>query len=219
MRVTSPVAPEWFVVSSPRSCASRKQRPPAASRDADDLAVLPPASGVPTVLGGLDVDEGVVRKRRAASGFERLAQRFGEREPGSVADLEQSLPARAAAAGQPIAAVLARERDAELLEPVNRVRGLARQDVDEAAVGGLVRRAPNVLGVVLRRVVGPESGLDPTLRLRRVARLDGGLRREGDARAGALGGHCGRETRRSAPNHEHVERHRRGHGGTIPAHH
>jgi hypothetical protein len=39
---------------------------------------------------------------------------------GAVADLEQALLRRAAALGEPVAAVLAGELDAELLEPVDR---------------------------------------------------------------------------------------------------
>ena len=97
---------------------------------------------------------------------------------------------------EPVAAVLARELDPELLEPVDRVGRLARQDLDEAAVGGLVGGAPDVLGVLLGRVLGAERGLDPALRLRGVVRLQRALRRDGDPRARALGGDCGGEARR-----------------------
>ena len=68
-----------------------------------------------------------------------LAQRRRDRVAGAVADLEQALARRAAAAREPVAAVLARELDAELLEPVDRGRRLAGEDLDELAVGGLVR--------------------------------------------------------------------------------
>ena len=50
----------------------------------------------------------------------QLAQLLGDRVPGAVADLEQALRARAAAAGEPVAAVFTRELDSELLEPVDR---------------------------------------------------------------------------------------------------
>ena len=56
----------------------------------------------------------------------------------AVADLQQALARRAAAAREAIAAVLARELDAELLEPVDCGRRLAGEDLDELPVGGLV---------------------------------------------------------------------------------
>src|SRR5207248_11357863 len=58
------------------------------------------------------------------------------------------------------------------------------------SVGGLVRGAPHVVRVLLRRVVEAERGLDAALRLRRVVRLQGALGRERDPGAGALGGHA-----------------------------
>ena len=62
----------------------------------------------------------------------RLAQRLRDRVPRAVADLEQALLRRAAAAGEPVAAVLPRELDAELLEPVDRAGRLGGQHLDEA---------------------------------------------------------------------------------------
>ena len=61
-----------------------------------------------------------------------LAQALRDRVAGAVADLEQALARRAAAAGEAVAAVLARELDAELLEPVDRARRLAGEHLDEA---------------------------------------------------------------------------------------
>ena len=143
-----------------------------------------------------------------------MAQPGGDRVARAVADLEEALRRRAAAAREPVAAVLlARELDAELLEPRDRVGRLGREDVDELRVRGLVRAAEDVGGVLLGRVVGPDGGLDAALRLRGVARLDRALRREADARAGALSGDGGGEARGSAADHEHVEtivRHERG---------
>ena len=136
---------------------------------------------------------------------------------GPVADLEQALPGGAAAAGEPVAAVLARELDAELLEPVDRARRLAGQHLDESPVGGLVRALPDVLGMLLGRVVVAERGLDAALRLRRVAGLDRVLRDEPDACSGPIGGHGGGEARGAAADHEHVEFEGRGHRATIPA--
>ncbi len=125
---------------------------------------------------------------------------------GSVPDLKESLGARAAALGEAVAAVgVARELDAELLEPVDRGLRVAGQDVDQAPVGGVVRRAEDVVGVLLGRVVGAEARLDAALRLRGVVRLQRALGRERDACAGALGGDGGGEPGGSAADHEHVE--------------
>ena len=115
------------------------------------------------------------------------------------------LPRRAAAAGEPVAAVRARELDAELLEPVDRRRRLARQHLDEPRVRGLVRAPHDVLGMDLGRVVLAERRLDAALRLRRVARLERRLRREPDPGAGALGRDGRREPGGAAADHEHVE--------------
>jgi hypothetical protein len=136
----------------------------------------------------------------------------------AVAHLEQALAARAAAAGEPVAAVLAGELDAGVLEPVNRVRRLGGEDADEIHVGRLVRALPDVLGMEVRGVVLAERGLDPALRLGGVAGLEGALRGERDAPPGPLGGHRGGEAGGPAPDHEHVDSGRLGHdGGTIPA--
>ena len=79
----------------------------------------------------LSGDFGKARARRRPR---RLAQRLRDREARPVADLEQALARRAAAARQPVAAVLARELDAVLLEPVDRARRLRGEDLDELAV-------------------------------------------------------------------------------------
>ena len=69
---------------------------------------------------------------------------------------------RAAAAREPVAAVLvARELDAELLEPRDRVRRLGGEDVDELRVRGLVGAAEDVRGMLLGRVVGPTAAWMP----------------------------------------------------------
>ena len=133
----------------------------------------------------------------------------------AVADLQQALAGRAAAAGEPVAAVLPRELDALLFEPVDRARRLAGEHVDEVPVRGLVRTLPDVLGVLLGRVVVAERGLDPALRLRRVARLERALGHEPDAGTRALGGDRRREARGAAPDHEHVEVKPLGHGPPV----
>ena len=157
-------------------------------------------------LGGrLERGERVVLEARGAAGLVGVAERLRDRVAGAVADLEQPLARRAAAAREAVAAVLARERAAELLEPVDRALRVTDESLDEARIGGLVRRAHHVLGVQLGRVVGAEGRLDPALCLGRVVRLDRALGRERDARSGAIGGDGGRETRGTAADHEHVE--------------
>ena len=61
------------------------------------------------------------------------------------------------------------------------------EHIDEPPVGCLVRAPPDVLGMLLRRVVGPERRLDAALRLRGVAGLDRALGRECDAGIRVLG--------------------------------
>src|SRR5438552_15426793 len=105
---------------------------------------------------------------------------------GSVSHLQEPLARRAAAAGKAVATVLARELDAELLEPVDRRRRLAREDLHQAPVGRLVRGLPDVLGVLLGRIVVAERSLDPSLRLGGVAGLERSLRRQSDPRTRPL---------------------------------
>jgi hypothetical protein len=101
--------------------------------------------------------------------------------------LQEAPATRAPAAGEPVAAVLARELDAKLLQPVDRAGRFRRQHLDELAVRGLVGALPHVLGVLLRRVVVAERCLDAALRLGGIARGKRELRGKRDARAGALG--------------------------------
>ncbi len=163
------------------------------------------AGRAPAVLALLERRERAVREERAAAGDERVAQRLRDRVAGAVADLEQALRRRAAAAGEPVAAVLPRELDAELLEPVDRALRVAGEDLDEPHVGAVVRALEDVGGVLLGRVVVAEGGLDPALRLRRVAGLDRALGRDRHARARAFGGDGGGEPGGAAADHEHVE--------------
>jgi hypothetical protein len=175
------------------------------------------AASAPTVLARLEARERAVRKERAAAGLERVTQGLRDRMAGAVAHLEKALARRAAAAREPVAAVLPRELDAELLEPVDRALRVARQDLDELHVCGLVGALEDVGGVLLGRVVVAERRLDATLRLRRVAGLDRALRRKRDARAGTFGGHRRREPGGPAADHEHVEGGRFRHGVRLPA--
>ena len=174
------------------------------------------ARRAPAVAALLERGQRAVREERAAAGFERVAQPLRDRMPGAVADLEQALGARAAAAGEAVAAVLSRELDSELLEPVDRAARVAGQDLDEPHVCALVRALEDVRGMLLGRVVVAERGLNPALGLGRVARLDRALRRQSDASAGTLGRDgCG-EPRGPAADHEHVEGVRAGHVARIP---
>ena len=166
---------------------------------------------VPPGRRRLEGGQPVMREHRAFPRLEAVAERLRDRMPRPVADLEEALARRAAAPRQPVAAVLAREPAAELLEPGDRARRLGREHVDEHAVGGLVRGAHDVLGVELRRVVVAECRLDATLRLRRVVRLKRRLRRDPDARARPLGGHGRGEPCGAAADHEHVEGRAGGH--------
>jgi hypothetical protein len=146
----------------------------------------------------------MAHKRRARS-LEAFAQRGRHRVAGAVADLQQPARAGAATSRQPIAAVLACELDAILLEPANRVRRLAGQDADEAHVGGLVRALPDILGVRVRRIVVAERSLDPALRLGGVAGLECALRDEPDPSAGALGSQHSGEPGGPASDYENVK--------------
>ena len=134
-----------------------------------------------------------------------LAQLLGDRVPGAIADLEQALPRRTAAAGEAVAAVRARELHAQRLEPVDRVRRLTREHLDERAIGRLVRGRKDVGGVLVGRIVVGERRLDAALRLGGVVRLQRALGRERDAGAGALGRDGRSEPGGAAADHEHVE--------------
>ena len=187
-------------VAAPAGCEDD-----GAGVDRGEVAVLDGERRAPALAGGLERGERVVLEARGAAGFVGLAERLRDRVAGAVADLEQPLARCAAAAREAVAAVLAGEGAAELLEPVDRALRVTDEGLDEARVRGLVRRAHDVLGVQLRRVVGAEGGLDPALGLGRVVRLDRALGRERDARSGAIGGDGGSETRGTAADHEHVE--------------
>jgi hypothetical protein len=89
----------------------------------------------------------MVRELGAPAGLERLTERLRDRVARAVADLEQALARRAAAPGEPVAAVLPRELDAQLLEPLDRVRRLGREHLDEPRVRGVVGGAHHVFGV------------------------------------------------------------------------
>ncbi len=166
----------------------------------------------PAVLRPLQTGERALGQGRPGAGLPRLAQPGGDRVPGAVADLEEALARRPAALGDPVAAVFPRELDAQLLEPVDRRLRVAGQHLDQAHVGRLVARLPDVLGMELGGVVLAERCLDPALRLGRVARLERPLRRDRDTGAGPLGGHRGGEPGGPAADHEHVEREPLGHG-------
>src|SRR5205823_7274505 len=140
---------------------------------------------------GLELEKRTVGKRGDDRALDRVAQRLRDRVPRAVADLEQPLARRAPATGEAVAPVFARELDPELLEPVDGRRRLRSEDLDELHVRGLVRALPDVLRVLLGRVVLAKGGLDAALRLRGVAGLERALRRDRDTRARLLGGDGG----------------------------
>src|SRR5207244_13482716 len=125
----------------------------------------PAAVGPPPAVRGLELRERRLGEEPRARALEGLAERLRDRVAGSVADLEEPPSRRAAAAGEPVAAICIRpcELDAELLEPVDRAGRLGRQHLDEPPVGRLVRAPPDVLGVQLGRVVLAKGGLDSPL--------------------------------------------------------
>ena len=188
-----------------------------AGLELDFLPVLAAAGRHPARRALPEPDEGVMRKSRAARGLEGLSKGARDRKSGPVANLEQASAARSAAARETVAAVLARELDAVLLEPVDRVRRLGRQDADQVAVGGLVRAPPDVLRVKVGRVVVAESCLDASLGFGRIAGLESALGRKGDAGAGPFGRDGGRKPGGTAPDYEHVEMSGGGHGRILPA--
>src|SRR5581483_7510512 len=111
----------------------------------------------------LELAERRVREDGDLRRLDHLPTRLRDRVARPVADLQEALRRSAAAAGQTVAAVLLREGDAELFEPVDRRGRFGRQHLDEPQVGRLVRAAPDVLRVALRRVLLAERGLDAAL--------------------------------------------------------
>jgi hypothetical protein len=175
------------------------------------------AAGSPAVLALLERRQRRFGERARARGQHGLPERSGDGKPGAVADLEQPLSARPAAAREAVAAVLARELDSVFLQPPDRLGSLGGEDLGQVHVGRLMRAAPHVSSVQLGRVVLAESRLDAALGLGGVGGLEGALGDEPDASAGALGRDRGREPRSSASDHEDVEGDVRRHDGrTIP---
>ena len=122
IRVTSPVAFGWLVESSPRACGLGVAA--AAGREHDGRRVdrVLAADRAPAVRTSARAPGAARSRTTCPSRLPGLAQPLRDRMPGAVADLEQPLLRGAAAAREPVAAVLAGELDAELLEPVDRAR-------------------------------------------------------------------------------------------------
>src|SRR5207302_5977921 len=80
-----------------------------ASREDDRgrLELVLAAAGAPAVARRLERRERRAREGRDPGGLDGIAKSFRDRVPGPVADLEQALARRAAAAGETVAAVLA----------------------------------------------------------------------------------------------------------------
>ena len=93
MRVTSPVAPGWFVESSPRSSASAIAAAAGGEDHGRGVERVLADARAPAVLGRLERGERALREERDAAGLGRLAQRGRDRVARAVADLEQALRA------------------------------------------------------------------------------------------------------------------------------
>src|SRR5438093_8958512 len=78
----------------------------------------------PAALARLERPQRRMLEARSVARRPGLAQALRDRVPGPVAHLQQPLRRRAAATGEPVAAVLPRELDPELLEPVDGSRRL-----------------------------------------------------------------------------------------------
>jgi len=191
----------------------------ASARSENDrgrLELLVAAARPPAPVARFERAQRRLRERLCARRLDAVTKRGGDRVPGPVADLQEPLARRAAAPGEPVPAVVPRELDAQLLEPMDRATGLARQDLDEAPVGRLVRGAPHVLGVELGRIVARERGLDPALRLGRVAGLERPFGHERHRCACPLGRKRRREPGGPAADDEHVEWSAAGHARSLP---
>jgi hypothetical protein len=162
-------------------------------------------AGSPAATCALELHQRRLRERGAGPRLEGLPERRGDREPRPIADLKQAFARCAAAACEPVAAVLARELDAELLEPVDRRRRLAGQELDEPPVGRLVRAPPDVRGVDLGRIIGAEGCLDTALSFCGVAGLERALRSQSHASACAFCRDRRGEPGGSRTDHEHVK--------------
>jgi hypothetical protein len=88
---------------------------------------------------------------------------------------------------------------------VDRAGSLGGEHLDKSAVGRLVRALPDILGVLLRRVVVAEGGLDPALGLGGVARLERALGHQRGPCGGPLCRESGGEPGGAAADDEHVE--------------
>ena len=124
---------------------------------------------------------------------------------------------RAAAAREAVAAVLARELDAELLEPVDR-RLAPRRSAPRRAAWSAVScdERQTSSACCSGESSSPNAAWMPPCAFDGVVRLQRALRRERDAGAGALGGDGGGEAGGAAADHEHVEGGRSAHVGIIP---
>ena len=206
-RVTSPVAFGWFVESSPRSSASLKQRPPAARTTVAASTHVLAAVRAPAVLARLE---------RRAAGCSGASCRRPPRTPRAGAFViawpvrsptwSRRFARRAAAAGEAVAAVLARERDAELLEPVDRGRRLARERPRRGA--GRRSRASSSrrpAACCSGESSSPKAAWMPPCALAELQAWSEPFVASADAGAGALGRDRGGQAGGAAADHEHVE--------------
>ena len=172
----------------------------------DGVAVLHVERRTPAVRGRLERSERMVREARGAAGLVGVAERLRDRVPGAVADLEQPLARGAAAARKPVAAVLARERAAELLQPVDRGLRVAGRGVSTSR-GFAVSCDERITSSACSsgESSSPKAAWIPPWAFDGVVGLDRALGRERDPGSCPLGGDGSREPGGAAADHEHVE--------------
>ena len=146
-RVTSPVAFGWFVESSPRSCGLLEAAPAGGEHDRRRVELVLAARARQPVLALLERGSGLLAKSVPPPASNASRSPFVIACPVRSPTWSRRLRRGAAAAREAIAAVLSRELDAELLEPVDRAAGVAGEHLDEPHVGA----SRGSLADVLRR--------------------------------------------------------------------
>jgi hypothetical protein len=185
----------------------------AAGRE-DDRAGVEPVDVVAAVkrrgevaVGALEAGQRGVVVDGDAAAVELGPQRLGDGVAGAVADLQQPRHTGPTAAGEPVAALVAREFDADGLEPADRLRCLGGQHRDELGVGGAVRRGEDILRVPLGRILRVNCRLDTAVGHARVAGRARSLGHQGHLGARAGGRPRGCQTGAATADHEHVRTH------------
>ncbi len=145
-----------------------------------------PAPRPPAVLRRLKPQERRLRQGRDLRSLDGFSERFRDREPGLVANLEEPRTRGAAAASQPVAPVRASELDTVVLEPCDRAAAPRRSGHPRAdgrlSRGSSARRPRREARGSPARSAQPgcrpepslscRTGASPWLRARRVHRRD-----------------------------------------------